>query len=171
MSALVTMHVRLDGKLSVQSYEFDKVEDARAFYADRKHSVDDGNTLGVEFQNGEESERYGVVMTDKKPLRYRVLRCNTCYQWHPYFMVWDGMCDFCEDKQAGVPADFEEHVAHFKTKKKAEIFHRTLKNKVSTMSLLRPMESVNQHGEDCWSVFYTTKKSKKRQPEAEAEAA
>lgn len=156
------MYARIGTETTLQTYQFDRVEDAREFYAGRVESVDDGNTLGVQFRHDDEEKQYGLVMTDKQPIRVKVVRCSSCRQFQPYYFVWDGLCEVCEDGSEALLSEYEEHEAFFNTKKKAELFHKGLKGKSHVAALKRPFAGLNPSGEDCWTVVYMTFKKRAR---------
>lgn len=155
------MHSKIEGKTTFVAYDFDNAQDARAFYDLRVESVDDGTMLGVQFNCGEEQLRHGVVMTDRQPVSFRTRQCRVCHRWAAALTVWDGVCETCEAGAAAFDREYEQHEAFFNTRKKAELFHKSLKGTQAVIALKRPFEDVNQHGEDCWTVTYVTRRKKK----------
>lgn len=157
-TAEVTFAMRLPGMVTVQTYEFSDLDAARAFYADRVESVETGNTIAARFAYGSERKRKGT-MPAQTPIRTRTQKCGTCHQWKPESMVWNGLCQLCEEGHAFVDAEYEQKVAHFKTRKKATLFARAMRNRGGAETVSRPLRSVNDQGEKCFSIYYMVPKA------------
>lgn len=150
----VAFTMRLDTGITVQLHEFADRKAGETFYNQLAASVRAGNTLGATFRSGKTRRSVGVMST-KQPFRHKTAKCRQCHDWHPESMVFDGVCQLCEEGDAQFDC-YEHHVAFFYNKKRAEYFCKSIQKKRAVAVANRPVKGMNERGEKAWVVYYAT---------------
>lgn len=160
----VSFTMQLQSGITVQTHEFTDRAAGEAFYATLKASVQAGNTLGATLKSGRTRRSVGT-MSNQQPRRFQTAKCKQCHDWHPESMVFNGLCQLCEEGEE-VFASYEQHIAFFYNKRRAEYFCKSIQKKRACVFANRPVKGLNERGEKSWLVVYALYRE-----QAEAEAA
>lgn len=97
-------------------------------------------------------------MSNQQPRRFQTAKCKQCHDWQPKSMVFNGLCELCEAGEE-VFASYEQHIAFFYNKRRAEYFCKALQKKRTTVFANRPVKGLNERGEKSWLVVYALYRS------------
>lgn len=148
----VSFTKRISTGTTVQVHEFTERAAAERFYERLRVSVLAGNTIGATLKSGRTRRSVGV-MSDKQPYRFQTVKCRKCHDWQPDSMVFNGVCELCEAGEE-VFAPYDQRIAFFNTKRRAEYFCKALQKKRTTAFANRPVKGLNERGEKSWLVVY-----------------
>lgn len=160
----VSFTMQLNTGITVQTHTFADKAAGEAFYATLKASVQAGNTLGATFKSGNTRKSVGT-MSNRQPYRFQTVKCKQCHDWHPEAMVFNGVCELCEDGEE-VFAPYDQRIAFFNTKKRAEYFCKAIQKKRACVFANRPVKGLNERGEKSWLVVYALYRSEAVESEA-----